>query len=274
MKRGARHHILTHVCLGFLVLLVLAASFAPWLSGANPLTMSPLTRFKPPSPEHWFGTDAYGRDVFVRTLYGGRVSLLVGAAVTILATASGTLIGLLSGYINILDKVLMRILDGIMSVPGVVLAIALMALFKADVTTVIIAIAIPEVPRMARLVRSIVLSIKEQEYVHAAIVSGSTLGRVLFRHVLPNAIGPLAVQATFICASAILLEAYLSFLGVGLPQETPSWGNIMSGGRVSVQIAFWSIFYPGVVLALTILSINILGDAIRDVYDPRIGSKK
>ncbi|HEY4066913.1 MAG TPA: ABC transporter permease [Burkholderiaceae bacterium] len=269
MRQLARRHALACICLVFLLVLTLASAFAPWLSSVNPLAMSPMARLKPPSLEHWFGTDAFGRDVFVRTLYGGRVSLLVGAAVTVLATAAGTLIGLLSGYIGILDKVLMRVMDGIMSVPGVVLAVALMALFNADVKTVVIAIAIPEVPRVARLVRSIALSIREQEYVQAAVVSGSSLARVLFRHVLPNAAGPLAVQATFVCASAILLEAYLSFLGVGLPQDIPSWGNIMSGGRVSVQIAFWSILYPGVVLALTILSVNLLGDAIRDIHDPR-----
>jgi peptide/nickel transport system permease protein len=269
VKCFAWRHGVSCVCAAFLVLLTLAAICAPLLTTVDPLAMSPLTRLKPPSAEHWFGTDAYGRDVFVRTLYGGRISLLVGVAVTLLATMVGTFIGLLSGYLPILDKILMRVMDGIMSIPGVVLAVALMALFKADVSTVIVAIAIPEVPRVARLVRASVMSIKEQEYIQAAIVSGSTLWRVLLRHVLPNAAGPLAVQATFVCASAILLEAYLSFLGVGLPQDIPTWGNIMSGGRVSVQIAFWSILYPGVVLALTILSVNLLGDAIRDIYDPR-----
>ncbi|MGS1010093.1 ABC transporter permease [Achromobacter anxifer] len=269
MKQFASRHGVACLCLAFLVILVFAAAFAPLLTSVDPLSMSPTERMKPPSAAHWFGTDSYGRDVFVRTLYGGRISLLVGISVTILATVAGTLIGLVSGYLPLLDKILMRVMDGIMSIPGVVLAVALMALFKADILTVVIAIAIPEIPRVARLVRSSVKSIKEQEFIQAALVSGSTLGRVLFRHVLPNAAGPLAVQATFVCASAILLEAYLSFLGVGLPQEVPTWGNIMSGGRVSVQIAFWSLFYPGVVLALTILSVNILGDAIRDAYDPR-----
>lgn len=272
MKHLSSRHVIVWGCLAFLVALVLASVFASLLTSTDPLAMSPLARLKPPSAEHWFGTDSYGRDVFVRTLYGGRVSLMVGAAVTVLAAIIGTLIGLLSGYIPLLDKILMRIMDGVMSIPGVVLAVALMALFNASVATVVVAIAIPEIPRVARLVRSSVRSIREQEYIQAAVVSGSTLGRVLFRHVLPNAAGPLAVQATFVCASAILLEAYLSFLGVGLPQDIPTWGNIMSGGRMSIQTAFWSIFYPGVVLASTILSVNILGDAIRDHYDPR--SKK
>lgn len=269
MKNLMARHTLALVCLVFLLALVLVSVLAPWLSSLNPLAMSPMDRLKPPSMQHWFGTDSYGRDVFVRTLYGGRVSLLVGVAVTVVATIVGTLIGLVSGYLPLLDKILMRVMDGVMSIPGVVLAVALMALFTASITTVIIAISIPEIPRVARLVRASVKSIKEQEYIQAALVSGSTLGRVLFRHVLPNAAGPLAVQATFVCASAILLEAYLSFLGVGLPQDIPTWGNIMSGGRTSVQIAFWSILYPGIVLALTILSVNILGDAVRDIYDPR-----
>jgi len=268
-----RKLFLTHpvgwTCLVFLSVLVIASALAPLLSSLDPLAMSPMDRLQSPSAKHWFGMDAYGRDVFVRTLYGGRVSLLVGITVTIVAVIMGTIVGLVSGYISLADQILMRIMDGIMSIPGVVLAVALMALFKASIATVVIAIAVPEIPRVARLVRTSVASIREQEYIQAAVLSGSGLLRILFKHVLPNAAGPLAVQATFVCASAVLLEAYLSFLGVGLPQDIPTWGNIMSGGRTTIQIAFWSILFPGLVLALTILSINIIGDAVRDAFDPR-----
>ncbi|WP_175795872.1 ABC transporter permease [Burkholderia anthina] len=268
MKLRARN-ILPTACITYLVLLVIATVFAGHITDFDPRAMAPLHRLQAPSAEHFFGTDSFGRDVFTRTLFGGQVSLVVGVAVTVLALLVGTVIGLLSGYFSVLDKILMRLMDGIMSMPAIVLAVALMALFTADVKTVVIAITIPEIPRVARLVRSVVLTIREQEFVQAAIVTGCTVPQILYRHILPNAAGPLAVQATFVCASAILLEAYLSFLGVGLPQETPTWGNIMSGGRLSVQIAFWAIFYPGVVLALTILSVNVLGDSIRDLFDPK-----
>ncbi|MFT3802350.1 MAG: ABC transporter permease [Burkholderiaceae bacterium] len=262
--------LLIAIC--FLAVLVVSALIAPHLLATDPLAMNPSQRLKPPSSAHWFGTDGYGRDVFARTIYGGRVSLLVGISVAVLASVAGAVIGILAGYLSLLDRFIMRVMDGIMSIPGIVLAVALMALFRASVMTVVIAIMIPEIPRVARLVRSMVLTIREQEYIQAAIVSGSGLSRILLRHVLPNTAGPLAVQATFVCASAILLEAYLSFLGVGLPQDVPTWGNIMSAGRTSVQIAFWSIFYPGIVLALAILSINVIGDSIRDIYDPRARS--
>lgn len=269
MKFFSTRNIVAIVGAAYLLVLVLATVFAGQISSFDPRAMAPLERLKPPSELHWFGTDTFGRDVFSRTLHGGQVSLVVGLAVTALALFIGTLIGLVSGYISVLDKILMRVMDGIMSMPGIVLAVALMALFKADLMTVVVAITIPEIPRVARLVRSVVLTIREQEFVQAAIVNGCTLPQILIRHILPNAAGPLAVQATFVCASAILLEAYLSFLGVGLPQETPTWGNIMSGGRLSVQIAFWAILYPGIVLALTILSVNVLGDTIRDLFDPK-----
>lgn len=264
-----RNNWILLIAILFLCALVMMAALAPYFVTVDPLAMNPSQRLKPPSLQHWFGTDSYGRDVFARTIYGGRVSLLVGISVAVLASIVGAFIGIIAGYIALIDKIVMRVMDGIMSIPGIVLAVALMALFKASVLTVVIAIMIPEIPRVARLVRSMVLTIREQEYIQAAVVSGSGLGRILFRHVLPNTAGPLAVQATFVCASAILLEAYLSFLGVGLPQDIPTWGNIMSAGRLSVQIAFWSIFYPGLVLALAILSINIIGDSIRDIYDPR-----
>lgn len=269
MKIFKLRNLLTIICASFLIILVLSTIFAGQLTSFDPKAMTPMERLKPPSAVHWFGTDSFGRDVFTRTLYGGQVSITVGLAVTALALLIGTTIGLVSGYFSWLDKILMRIMDGIMSMPGIVLAVALMALFKADLNTVILAITIPEIPRVARLVRSIALSIKEQEFIQGAIVTGCTVPQILYRHILPNAAGPLAVQATFVCASAILLEAYLSFLGVGLPQETPTWGNIMSGGRLSLQVAFWAILYPGIVLGLTILSVNVLGDSIRDVFDPK-----
>ena len=269
MKLFRLRNLLTLVCTVFLIVLVLSTIFAGQITSYDPKAMAPLQRLQPPSAEHWFGPDSFGRDVFTRTLFGGQISIAVGVAVTALALLVGTFIGLVSGYFSWLDKILMRVMDGIMSMPGIVLAVALMALFKADMKTVIVAITIPEIPRVARLVRSVVLSIKEQEFIQGAIVNGCTVPQILYRHILPNAAGPLAVQATFVCASAILLEAYLSFLGVGLPQETPTWGNIMSGGRLSLQVAFWAILYPGIILALTILSVNVLGDSIRDVFDPK-----
>ncbi|MCZ7560781.1 MAG: ABC transporter permease [Burkholderiaceae bacterium] len=257
-------------------LLALMAAFslaAPWLAPYDPTDMNALQRLKPPSARHWFGTDALGRDVFSRTLWGGRVSLVVGISVAGLATAIGVLIGMIAGFNRWADAIAMRFMDGMMAIPGILLAVALMTLTKASIGTVIVAIAVPEIPRVVRLVRALVLTIREQPYVQAAEAVGTRFHWILLRHVLPNTVTPLIVQATFICASAVIFEAYLSFLGAGTPPEIPSWGNMMAEGRSVVQLAFGIILFPGIFLGLTVLSINLLGDGLRDMLDPRIARR-
>jgi len=252
-----------------LALMAAVAIFAPWLA-TDPLYLNPIDRLKPPSKEFWFGTDHLGRDVFARTVFGTRISLTVGLAVAIFSTATGMAIGLVAGYIRIVDAIVMRIMDGLMAIPGILFAIALMALFGSSVQNVIIAITVPEVPRVVRLVRAVVLTIREQPFVEAAVASGTRLPKILVRHILPNIFAPLMVQATYVCASAVIVEALLSFLGAGTPPEIPSWGNIMAEGRTYFQIAPWMIFFPGIFLAMTVLAVNILGDGLRDSLDPRI----
>lgn len=257
---------------GALLLAIVAviAIAAPWIATHDPQDLDPLARMQPPSAEHWFGTDALGRDVFSRAVWGGRVSLTVGIAVAVLATVFGVLIGLVAGFVRWADGPIMRFMDGLMAIPGILLAIALMAVTQASMTTVIIAITVPEIPRVARLVRSLALTLREQLYVEAAHAVGTRLPTILWRHVLPNTVAPLIVQATFVAASAVLIEAALSFLGVGIPATTPSWGNMMAEGRNFVAVAFHIILYPGVLLAITVLAINLLGDGLRDALDPRI----
>ena len=228
---------------------------------------------KPPSAEHLFGTDALGRDVYSRTIWGARVSLLVGAAVALASTVIGVALGMLAGYFRRVDALIMRVMDGLMAIPGVLLAIALMATLKGGLGTVVIAIVIPEIPRVVRLVRALVLTIREQPYIEAAVASGTRVPAILLRHILPNLFAPLMVQATFIAASAILTEAVLSFLGVGIPPHTPSWGNIMAEGRNFVAVAFHIILYPGLFLGVTVLAVNLVGDGLRDMLDPRLAKK-
>jgi len=258
---------------GLLVLLAAISIGAPLLTGYDPINLNVAHRMRPPSGEHLFGTDAYGRDVFSRTLYGGRVSLVVGISVALLSTLLGCVIGLLSGYFRRVDAVVMRFMDGLMAIPGILLAIAMMALMRASIVVLIIAITIPDIPRVVRLVRSVVLTIREQPYVEAAVSVGTKLPRMLLKHILPNTIPPIIVQATYVFAQAVLIEAYLSFLGVGTPPEIPSWGNIIAEGRLYVQIAFWTILFPGLFLGVMVLSINVLGDGLRDMLDPRIARK-
>jgi peptide/nickel transport system permease protein len=219
---------------------------------------------------HWMGTDSLGRDVYSRVIYGARVSLIIGGAVAVLSAAIGLAIGVVSGYLRWLDAVVMRIMDGLMAVPAILLAIALVSLASAGLRTVIIAIVIPEIPRVVRLVRSVVLSIREEPYVEAAVALGAPTPLLLARHVLPNTLGPLIVQATFVCASAIQVEAILSFLGVGIPPEIPTWGNIMAQGRTLFRVFPHNVLFPGMFLAVTILAVNILGDGLRDTLDPRL----
>ena len=255
-----------------LLAMVLIAVIGP-LFTEDPRALNPIDRLQQPSSEHFFGTDYLGRDNFARLVYGARVSLVVGLAVSAIAVIIGLAIGMISGYIRALDGVIMRVMDGIMAIPGILLAIALISLSGATLMTVVIAIMIPEIPRVVRLVRSVVLTVREEPYVEAAISIGTPLPLILLRHVLPNTVAPLIVQATYICASAMLIEAILGFLGAGIPPEIPSWGNIMAEGRTYFQLAPWIIFYPGIALALTVLAVNVLGDGLRDTLDPRIARK-
>ena len=271
--RRLRHHLRRNVTvvIGVAMLIALAgvSVLAPWLVG-DPITFIPIDRLKPPSADFWFGTDQFGRNIFNRTVHGGRVSLIVGLSVAALSTLLGLTIGLLSGYVRGVDMVIMRVMDGLLAIPHILLAIALMSLTHASIRNVIIAVTIAEVPRVVRLVRSVVLTIREQPYVDAAITVGSGPLKIILRHILPNTLAPLMVQATFICASAIIIESALSFLGAGTPPEIPSWGNTIAEGRSYFQIAPWIIFFPGACLALLILSVNLVGDGLRDMLDPRI----
>ena len=258
---------------GLLLIMVFLAVFAPLLFTSDPIQMNPVERLKPPSLIHWFGTDMFGRDIYSRTGYGSRISLVVGLVAAVLSVILGLFIGLVAGYIRFLDAILMRIMDGLMAIPGILLAIALVSQSRASLITVTIAITIPEIPRVVRLVRSIVISVREEPYVEAAIAAGTRLPLILTRHVLPHTLPPLIVQATYVCGSAMLTEAILSFLGAGTPPEVPSWGNIMAEGRLYFQIAPWIIFFPGITLAVTVLAVNVLGDGLRDTLDPRIAKQ-
>jgi peptide/nickel transport system permease protein len=264
----ARHPTLV-VGLTVLAVVVLAGALAPlWWTG-DPLQMTPAKRLTPPSAQQWFGTDHFGRDVYTRTVYGTRVSLTVGTAVALVSLLAGGALGLVIGFFRRLDRVAMRVLDGIMAIPSILLALALMALMKASVENVIVALVIPEVPRVARLVRASVLSLREHLMVEGARALGAGTPRILVRYMLPALVAPLIVQGTYISASAILFEAYLSFLGAGTPPVIPSWGNIMAEGRAYVQLAFWIILFPGLFLAATVLAINLVGDGLRDLLNVR-----
>jgi peptide/nickel transport system permease protein len=270
IKDALRRHPTAIIGAVVLVLLILMAALAPFLWTVDPQAISPARRLRHPSETYWFGTDMLGRDVYSRVVYGARVSLTVGIFVALFATLIGLFLGLVTGFVRWLDGIIMRIMDGLMSIPGVLLAIALMALTKASLENVIIAITVTEVPRVVRLIRSLVLTLREQPYVEAAIAAGTRTPKILVRHILPNTVAPLLVQATYICASAMLTEAILSFLGAGTPPNIPSWGNIMAEGRSLFQIATYLIFFPGIFLSLAVLSVNMLGDGLRDALDPRL----
>ena len=255
-----------------LAVLIALAVAAPWIS-ADPFKQTPANRLRPPSEQFWFGTDRYGRDVFARTLYGARVSLVVGLAVGAISSLIGLVLGLLCGYFSKVDALVMRVMDGLMAIPSILLAIALITLSRPGLGIVITAIVIPEVPRVVRVVRSVVLSIKGQPYIESAIAGGTRTFKLLARHILPNTMAPLIVQATYVCASAMLIEASLSFLGAGVPPEIPSWGNIIAQSRDFFQIAPWAILIPGAFLALTVLAVNMLGDGLRDRLDPRLARR-
>jgi peptide/nickel transport system permease protein len=258
---------------GLLLIVALMALLAPWLWTVDPVFISPADRNDVPSPVHWMGTDALGRDLYSRVVYGAQISLVIGLTVAALSVAIGLAFGLIAGYIRGIDPIIMRVMDGLMAIPSILLAIMLVAISGSSVFTVVVAITVPEIPRVVRLVRGVVLSIREEPYVEAAIGSGTRLPAILRRHVLPNTIAPLIVQATYVCASAIILEAYLSFLGAGIPPEIPTWGNTMAEGRIYFMIAPWVIFFPGIFLAITVLAVNLLGDGLRDTLDPRIAKQ-
>ena len=256
-----------------LVIVVLIALLAPFLGTIDPLAIAPGERLRRMSSAHLLGTDAFGRDVYSRVLYGARISLLVGLFVALVSVAIGLLVGLVAGYVRVLDSIIMRVMDGLMAIPGILLAIALVTVSGSSLRTVVIAITIPEIPRVVRLVRSVVLTLRIEPYVEAAIALGTPVPSLLLRHIVPNTIAPLIVQGTFIFASAMLIELAMSFLGVGLPPEIPSWGNIMAEGRTYFQLMPGLILYAGMLLALTVLSVNVLGDALRDALDPRMARK-
>jgi peptide/nickel transport system permease protein len=253
-----------------LLILVLVGVFAPYLGTVDPTALAPARRMRPPSDLYWFGTDALGRDVYSRVIFGTRVSLTVGLSVALLATFAGLTIGLISGFVRWADGIIMRVMDGMMSIPPILLAIALMALTRGSVGNVIMAITIAEIPRVSRLVRGVVLSLREQAYVDAAVASGTRMPMIILRHILPNTLAPLLVQATYVCASAMIVEAILSFIGAGTPPTIPSWGNIMAEGRAVWQIKPFIVFFPAAFLSVTVLAVNLVGDGLRDALDPRM----
>ena len=259
---------------GLLLLLMIGiAVFAPWLGTVDPTALAPAKRTRAPSAQYWFGTDMLGRDVYSRVIYGSRISLEVGFAVALASSVVGMFIGLVAGFVRVIDNVVMRVMDGLQSIPGILLAIALMALTRASVQNVIFAISVTQLPQISRLVRSVVLSLREQPYVEAAVAAGTRTPMIIIKHILPNTLSPITVQATFICASAIITEAYLSFIGAGTPPIIPSWGNIMAEGRALWQVKPYIVFFPALFLSVTVLAVNLLGDGLRDALDPRLAKR-
>jgi peptide/nickel transport system permease protein len=256
-----------------LVLMLVMAVFAAYLGTVDPTALATARRTRPPSAENWFGTDMLGRDIYSRVVFGARVSLTVGFSVAALSSIIGLTIGLFSGFLRWADAILMRVMDGLMSIPPILLAVALMTLTGGSVGNVITAITIAEIPRVSRLVRGVVLSLREQPYVHAAIAAGTRTPMIVLRHILPNTIAPMTVQATYICASAMIIEAILSFIGAGTPPITPSWGNIMAEGRALWQVKPFIIFFPAAFLSVAVLAVNLLGDGLRDALDPRMAKR-
>lgn len=277
VRKGAIGFIRRHptIALGsfLLALLVFVAVFAPYLWTVDPTALAPARRTREPSAMYWFGTDMLGRDVYSRVLYGTRVSLIVGFATAFFASVIGLAIGLFAGFVRWADSIIMRVMDGLMSIPSILLAIALMALSRGSVGNVVLAITIAEIPRVSRLVRGVVLSLREQPYVDAAIASGTRTPVIIWRHILPNTIAPMTVQATYICAAAMLIEASLSFIGAGTPPIIPSWGNIMAEGRALWQVKPYIVFFPALFLSISVLAVNLLGDGLRDALDPRAAKR-
>ncbi|HJU29915.1 MAG TPA: ABC transporter permease [Hyphomicrobiaceae bacterium] len=277
VRRGLWGFVYRHPAIAFggalVVVMLLVGILAPYLGTVDPTALAPSKRTRSPSADYWFGTDMLGRDIYSRVIYGARISLLVGFSVAILASLAGLAIGLVSGFVRWADGIIMRVMDGMMSIPPILLAVALMALTRASVGNVITAITIAEFPRVARLVRGVVLSLREQPYVDAAVAAGTRTPMIILRHILPNTLAPLTVQATFICASAMIVESILSFIGAGTPPTIPSWGNIMAEGRALWQVKPFIVFFPAVFLSLTVLAVNMLGDGLRDMLDPRMAKR-
>lgn len=282
-----RRNVSVRIGGSIMLLLVLVALAAPWLGTVDPSLFDPASRDLLPGKsgeitnlegttiQHRFlmGSDSFGRDIYSRVIYGTQVSLIVGLSTAVVALAGGILFGLMAGFLRWLDGPLMRVMDGVMAIPAILIAIALVAMWRGSLLTVVVAIAIPEIPRVTRLVRSLVLTIREEPYVEAAISMGTPTWLIMLRHILPNTVAPLIVQGTFICASGILTEAILSFLGVGLPPDIPTWGNVMAEGRAQFNEYPHNIFFPGIFLAVTVLAVNILGDGLRDTLDPKMAKK-
>ena len=270
-----------------LAVLLMIAALAPWLGTVDPAamdsahintlagTVGEFSLLDGTTVAHtfWMGADNFGRDIYSRVLFGTRISLLVGLCTALVALAIGGLLGMLAGYFRVLDAVLMRFMDGLMAIPAILLAIALVAALGAQLWTVVVAIAIPEIPRVTRLVRSLVLTLREEPFVEAAKALATPTPVILLRHILPNAMAPLIVQGTFIAASAVLTEAILSFLGLGLPADIPTWGNIMAEGRVQFTQYPGNVLFPALFLVPTVLAINLLGDGLRDVLDPKFAKR-
>jgi peptide/nickel transport system permease protein len=274
LSRGVAGFLRRHPTLAvggaLLILMLLMAVLAPYLGTVDPTALAPARRTRAPSADYWFGTDMLGRDLYSRVVYGARVSLTVGFSVATFASVVGLAVGLFSGFVRWADAILMRVMDGLMSIPPILLAVALMALTRGSVGNVIVAITIAEIPRVSRLVRGVVLSLREQPYVDAAVAAGTRTPMIILRHILPNTLAPMTVQATYICASAMIVEAILSFIGAGTPPIIPSWGNIMAEGRALWQVKPFIVFFPAAFLSVTVLAVNLLGDGLRDALDPRM----
>ncbi len=274
LPRVARVGIGPLIACLLLAAIIILTLISPWIAPHDPLAMNPLMRLKPPSDEYILGTDNYGRDLFSRMILGGRISLLIGVLAAAASIIVGAFIGLIAGFFRVADAIIMRMMDALMAMPSILIAIALVALNGPSIGSVIVAITIPEVPRVVRLVRSVILTAREEPYVEAALALGSSTPKILFRHLLPNTMAPLIVQGTYIVASAILTEAILSFLGAGISTEIPTWGNIMAEGRQFFRIKPSIVLWPGLLLTLCVLSINLLGDTARDMLDPRLKKRE
>lgn len=274
LPRVARVGTAPLIAVVILTAIIILTLISPWIAPHDPLAMNPMMRLKPPSGEYLLGTDNYGRDLFSRMILGGRISLMIGLFAAAASITIGVFIGLIAGFFRTADAIIMRMMDALMAMPSILIAIALVALNGPSIGSVIIAITIPEIPRVVRLVRSVILTAREEPYVEAALALGSSTTKILFRHLLPNTMAPLIVQGTYIIASAILTEAILSFLGAGISTEIPSWGNIMAEGRQFFRIKPSIVLWPGLLLTLCVLSINLLGDAARDTLDPRLKKRE
>ena len=260
--------------IGLILLLIVISAAAPLLTSGSPRDINMDERLVGPGANQWFGTDEFGRDVYTRTLYGGRISLLIGFVVALISMVNGAIIGAVAGYFRKADAIIMRVVDGVMAIPSILLAIALMAIMGASIQNVIIALTIVGTPRTTRVARASVLSLREQAFVDAAKSIGAGHVRILARHIIPNLLAPLIVMGTFLTAETILNEAYLSFLGAGVPPTTPSWGNIMASGRNLLQKAMWVILYPGLILAIAVTCVNLAGDGLRDILDPKLARRQ